>query len=85
MLSCTVAFAPSKMNSKSSVLNMESEPSMDDRRSFVSKTGSAAAAAAVATATGSVVAPQPAEAASQMWKNVELPFSDTIYDIDFDT
>lgn len=47
--------------------------------------GSAAAAAALATTTGAVTAPLPANAASQMWTPVDLPFSDTLYDIDFDT
>jgi hypothetical protein len=38
------------------------------------------------TATGTFgVAPQPAEAASKMWKPIKLPFAETLYDIDFDT
>jgi hypothetical protein len=50
------------------------------------QTGSAAAAAAFATSTaGSLSTPQPANAASKMWKAIELPFQDTLYDIDFDT
>jgi hypothetical protein len=53
---------------------------------MLTQTGSAAAAAAFATATaGSMSTSQPANAASKMWKPVELPFQDTLYDIDFDT
>jgi len=60
---------------------------VDDRRSFVTKTGSKVAATALATATGSLgVQSQPAEAAAtKKWKAVPLPFSETLYDIDFDT
>jgi hypothetical protein len=53
---------------------------------LILQTGSAAAAAAFATATGgSLSTAQPANAASKMWKPVDLPFQDTLYDIDFDT
>eukprot|EP00529_Nitzschia_sp_RCC80_P021392 CAMPEP_0113510138 /NCGR_PEP_ID=MMETSP0014_2-20120614/37966_1 /TAXON_ID=2857 /ORGANISM="Nitzschia sp." /LENGTH=385 /DNA_ID=CAMNT_0000406049 /DNA_START=227 /DNA_END=1385 /DNA_ORIENTATION=+ /assembly_acc=CAM_ASM_000159 len=59
--------------------------SVDDRRGFVTKTGTAAAAAALSTTFG-VAAPKPAEAASsKMWKAIKLPFEETLYDIDFDT
>ena len=41
--------------------------------------------ASLATVTGSAGLPQPAEAAaSQMWKKIDLPFEDTLYDVDFD-
>jgi len=61
--------------------------STDDRRSFVTKTGSTVVASAMASATGMLGAPaEPAEAASsKMWKPVPLPFAETLYDIDFDT
>jgi len=64
-----------------------SNPCEDNRRSFVTKTGSTVAATALATATGTFgVQPQPAEAvATKKWKAVALPFSETLYDIDFDT
>ena len=107
-----------------------SEPSADDRRSFVTKVcehfvswwlfyffrkiftntharmhilclresivpschiqlqaGTTVASAAVASATGTLGFPaKPAEAAStKMWKAVKLPFTETLYDIDFDT
>jgi len=64
-----------------------SEPSADDRRSFVTKAGTTVASAAVASATGTLGFPaKPAEAAStKMWKAVKLPFTETLYDIDFDT
>eukprot|EP00536_Pseudo-nitzschia_multiseries_P017160 jgi/Psemu1/314068/fgenesh1_kg.1404_\ len=93
LLASAAAFAPSNnVHSFSTKLNMRSEdsassPSTDDRRSFVTKTGSTVAAAALASATGTLGVPtQPAEAASsQMWKPVALPFAETLYDIDFDT
>mmetsp|Transcript_17283 Transcript_17283/g.31308 ORF Transcript_17283/g.31308 Transcript_17283/m.31308 type:complete len:406 (+) Transcript_17283:80-1297(+) len=67
-------------------LSIASETNMDDRRSFVTKTGSAAALASLATVTGGVAGmPAPASAASKMWEPVELPFSDTLYDIDFNS
>lgn len=60
-----------------------SEPSLDDRRQFVTKTAATATAAALA---GFQTAPQAAQAAStKMWTPVDLPFTDTLYDIDFDS
>lgn len=60
--------------------------SLEDRRSFVTKTASSAAAASLAVATGNGPAfVQPAEAASKMWTPVPLPFEDTLYDIAFDS
>jgi len=87
VVSYSTAFAPSTRVAPTTQLSVASEPSsMEDRRSFVTKTGSAAAAAAVATTTGAFGAPAPASAASsKMWKPIQLPFADTLYDIDFDT
>ena len=57
----------------------------EDRRSFIAQSGSAAAAAVLAT-SGSLATPMPAEAASSMmWDKIQVPFEDTIYDIDFDS
>ncbi|KAG7356269.1 Ycf48-like protein [Nitzschia inconspicua] len=84
----SMAFAPSGTSSSMTLttLNLQTDNHHDDRRSFVTKTGSAAAAAALATATSTLGGmPQSAEAASQMWKPVKLPFQETLYDIDFDT
>jgi len=62
-----------------SALNAE-----EDRRAFISKSsGTVATAAALAVSAGST--PLPAEAASSMWDKIEVPFDDTIYDIDFDS
>eukprot|EP00541_Cyclophora_tenuis_P011657 CAMPEP_0116548590 /NCGR_PEP_ID=MMETSP0397-20121206/4418_1 /TAXON_ID=216820 /ORGANISM="Cyclophora tenuis, Strain ECT3854" /LENGTH=404 /DNA_ID=CAMNT_0004073251 /DNA_START=970 /DNA_END=2184 /DNA_ORIENTATION=+ len=63
---------------------VKNEASTEDRRS---KSTAAAASAAVSTlASGIVGVPQEAEAAaSQMWTPVELPFTDTLYDVDFDS
>jgi photosystem II stability/assembly factor-like uncharacterized protein len=94
--SCS-AFAPSSPTqaASSTRLNLAndnknglpSNPNADDRRTFVSKTGSTVAASALASATGMLGVPaQPTEAASsKMWRPVKVPFSETLYDIDFDT
>mmetsp|Transcript_9947 Transcript_9947/g.20717 ORF Transcript_9947/g.20717 Transcript_9947/m.20717 type:complete len:414 (-) Transcript_9947:164-1405(-) len=94
--SCS-AFAPSSPTqaASSTRLNLANDnknglPSnlnADDRRTFVSKTGSTVAASALASATGMLGVPaQPTEAASsKMWRPVKVPFSETLYDIDFDT
>lgn len=81
-----MAFVPSsRVQHVTTQMEMSSEPSMDDRRSFVSKVGSTAAAVALATTTGAA-APLPSDAAAtSMWTPVDLPFTDTLYDIDFDT
>jgi len=81
----SAAFVPSSRVLTTTSLNMVNDASMEDRRSFVTKTGTAAAAAALATTVGTFGTPQPANAVSQMWKPIQLPFSDTLYDIDFDT
>jgi len=52
-----------------------------DRRAFVATAASVASVASF----GLITSPAPAEAASQMWKQVQLPFEDTLYDIDFDS
>lgn len=86
LIGSSLAFVPSTRVPAASSLQMVTEPGMDDRRSFVTKSGSLAAAAAFTTATGAVSTPLPANAAaSQMWKPIKLPFEDTLYDIDFDT
>jgi len=97
LLGSSSAFAPSKNSYgvSSTRLNLASDdkdvflPNLeaDDRRGFVTKTGSTVAATAFASATGMLGVPtQPAEAASsKMWKPIPLPFAETLYDIDFDT
>lgn len=95
LIGSSAAFAPLSITQGVSLtrLNLEdkdvflSSSNTDDRRAFVSKTGSTVAAAALATATGIPGAPvQPANAAStKMWRPVSVPFSETLYDIDFDT
>jgi photosystem II stability/assembly factor-like uncharacterized protein len=82
------AFAPPQMLKTArsvSSLSMSQEPS-DDRRTFVTKSASAVAATVAAASTGATSFSQPAEAASsQMWQPIDLPFEDTLYDIDFDS
>jgi photosystem II stability/assembly factor-like uncharacterized protein len=60
------------------------EPSLDDRRDFVTQTATTAAALGVATLSTGPVAPAEA-ASSKMWTAVPLPFEDTLFDIDFDS
>lgn len=58
----------------------------DDRRAFITKSGTAAAASIAATMTGGLtVGSEPAEAATTMWTPISIPFSDTLYDVDFDS
>ena len=41
--------------------------------------------AGLSLATGTMGAPEPANAATQMWKPIDLPLAgNTLYDIDFD-
>jgi len=57
----------------------------DDRRSFVGKSVTSAAALGLG-ASLPLTNPDSASAASlKMWKRVEVPFDDTVYDIDFDS
>jgi photosystem II stability/assembly factor-like uncharacterized protein len=88
------AFVPRHMQSAASTVarSMSEEGRNDagvgaqDRRSFVTKTTSAAALASAAVVTGGLPSVQPAEAvSSKMWTQVDLPFGDTLYDIDFDS
>lgn len=96
MLACSAScFVPSSQQHVSSasrsanVLQMavSSSPasSGQDRRSFVTKTATTAATAAATLGATSLGLPQAAYAASQMWTKVNLPFEDTVYDIDFDS
>jgi photosystem II stability/assembly factor-like uncharacterized protein len=81
------AFAPLSTPTVSKTLQMSSEDNCEDRRSFVTNNvvNGVAATAALSTLT-TTVAPEEAEAAaSKMWKKVEVPFEDTVYDIDFDS
>mmetsp|Transcript_58890 Transcript_58890/g.65972 ORF Transcript_58890/g.65972 Transcript_58890/m.65972 type:complete len:417 (+) Transcript_58890:64-1314(+) len=99
LLGSSTAFAPTSNvhdfsstrlhveNDDTDAVAFSSNPCLDDRRSFVTKNGSKVAATALATATGTFgVQSQPAiAAATKKWKAVALPFSETLYDIDFDT
>jgi photosystem II stability/assembly factor-like uncharacterized protein len=83
--SASVAFAPTPMKTLVQTALPMSSVDQEDRRSFVTKTASTGAAVSFAS-MGSLVAPQVAEAAaSKMWAKVDVPFEDTIYDIDFDS
>jgi photosystem II stability/assembly factor-like uncharacterized protein len=86
------AFIPSSIippRPHRTVLRAEVSPGggADDRRTFVTKSASSlavAATAALGTATSSF--PSPVEAVSGgKWTKVDLPFEDTLYDIDFES
>lgn len=53
----------------------------EDRRTFLTKTASLG----IATATAASIPIAPAEAASQLWTPIPVPFEDTLFDIDFDS
>jgi photosystem II stability/assembly factor-like uncharacterized protein len=84
--SATMAFAPASMKTTSRVgLSMINEDNVDDRRSFVSKSVATGAAASIAS-MANLASPAPADAAAyKMWSKVDVPFEDTVYDIDFDS
>merc|ERR1711957_1009606 len=64
----------------------ESSEDCDDRRSFVGKSVTSAAAIGLGAALPLTSNPEEASAKSlNMWKRVEVPFDDTVYDIDFDS
>lgn len=81
------AFVPmnfQRVDSSTSRLQMTSDG--EDRRAFITKAGTAAVAASVASVPGMTMLPEPASAeTSKMWTKIELPFEDTIYDVDFDS
>ncbi|KAL7426319.1 hypothetical protein ACHAXM_000393 [Skeletonema potamos] len=80
------AFAPSTGMRTNSALSM-STPSFseEDRRSFVTKSATGVAATALATST-TFGAPLIVNAAtSKQWRQIKVPFEDTVYDIDFDS
>lgn len=74
-------------NTDDACMTTSSSRFADDRRSFLNKAATTTAVATVsAVATAGVAVPSPAEAAaSQMWTKVDLPFEDTLYDVDFDS
>lgn len=82
LLGTTSAFVPNVVRPiRSNALFM----SASDRRSFVSESATVGAGILATTAVGTA-APAPASAASiKMWEKVELPFEDTIYDVDFES
>lgn len=93
--SATCAFVPTAFKScSSSAINsrvqmapapeeLNMEDSCEDRRTFFTKS---LGSAAIASSVLNTVAPEDAQAESyRMWKKVDVPFEDTVYDIDFDS
>jgi photosystem II stability/assembly factor-like uncharacterized protein len=80
------AFAPSTGVRTNSALSMSTTSnSEEDRRSFVTKSATGVAATALATST-TFGAPLIVNAAtSKQWRQIKVPFEDTVYDVDFDS
>lgn len=86
-ISAFVAPSPSSTTQRH-MSSTSSNAAEEDRRSFVTKSTTAATASAVALATTltNAAIPQPANAAaSNQWRQVKVPFEDTVYDVDFDS
>lgn len=64
---------------------MSASDNCDDRRSFVSKSVATGATAALAGVTSMVPVGEAEAATTKMWSKVDVPFEDTVYDIDFDS
>jgi len=80
------AFAPSTgMRTANSALSMSTSKSEEDRRSFVTKSATGVAATALATSTTFGAPLVVNAAASKQWRQIKVPFEDTVYDIDFDS
>lgn len=77
------------LNKKTNVLPlfsvMSQDESCEDRRSFMTKTATVGAAVTMSS-MAHLATPAPADAAAyNMWTKVDVPFEDTIFDIDFDS
>lgn len=81
------AFAPSStgMRTTNCALSMSASTSEEDRRSFVTKSATGVAATALATSTTFGAPLVVNAAASKQWRQIKVPFEDTVYDIDFDS
>lgn len=91
-LSGTMAFMPSNLPPFASTFTLrmsetETISEGDDRRTFVKKATTNTAAVATASFTTGIMPTfiNPAEAASSQWTKVQLPFTDTLFDLDFDS
>lgn len=88
LLGTTSAFVPNVvLPSRTNALFMSSaEKGTSDRRSFVTESATVGAGVLATSLVGSTASPSPASAASlNMWKKVDLPFDDTIYDVNFES
>lgn len=85
------AFAPTgssntcMRSNSAAVLSMSTSNSEEDRRSFVTKSATGVAATALATSTTFGAPLVVNAAASKQWRQIKVPFEDTVYDIDFDS
>lgn len=72
-------------SNSAAVLSMSTNNSEEDRRSFVTKSATGVAATALATSTTFGAPLVVNAAASKQWRQIKVPFEDTVYDIDFDS
>ncbi len=85
------AFAPTgssntcMRSNSAAILSMSTSNSEEDRRSFVTKSATGVAATALATSTTFGAPLVVNAAASKQWRQIKVPFEDTVYDIDFDS
>lgn len=82
------AFAPTSghLSQRTAALSMTASAPEEDRRSFVTKSAATTAGIAISTLATSTALPLPASAkATNQWRQVKVPFEDTVYDIDFDS
>lgn len=84
------AFTPQNVHFRSTFTTLKesmiSEIPSEDRRTFMTKTIPTAVIASNALLAGATIGSAPADAAgNKQWTKVDLPFDDTLYDIDFDS
>ena len=81
------AFAPACTRTTSALsMSTSNNINEEDRRSFVTKSVTAAAATAALATSATFGAPLVANAEkSKAWRQIKIPFEDTVYDIDFDS
>lgn len=88
LLGSSTAFVPQHaVKQRSSAVFMSSkENSSSDRRSFVTESATVSAGILASSAVGlSGGVPSASAASISMWKKVDVPFEDTIYDVDFES
>lgn len=80
--SCEAFVSKLSRSRQATVIHMSGET---DRRAFISETTAAGVAATTLSTLTSGCAPVSAKTSSKMWTPVNIPFDDTLYDIDFES